>query len=152
MRLSLLEHLYEAAYMQRFREPDPTKWRCQILTQRSVVSASNTKTGSLMLNLATHPTVDGDVTEELEVDYVFVATGYRRDAHEEMLCEARELLASEEGRKGGRFAVGRDYRVQFDGERVEAGQCGVWLQGCNEVTHGVSSSPFSCCVGLCCDE
>lgn len=144
VRLSLLEHLYEAAYMQRLRQPDPSKWRCQILSQRSVVSAANTKSGAVSLQLGSYPSdLEVGTTEELEVDYVFVATGYRRDAHEEMLCDARELLAGEKGRNGGRFEVERNYRVCFDAERVDMGQCGVWLQGCNEVTHGVSFLPAS---------
>lgn len=139
VRLTLLEHLYEADYMQRLRQPDPSKWRCQILPQRTVLEASNTKSGGVSLRLG--PSQAGAVGQEeevLDVDYVFVATGYRRDAHEEMLSGARDLLADEKARKGGRVQVERDYRVCFDTERVETGQCGVWLQGCNEITHGVS--------------
>lgn len=35
------------------------------------------------------------------------------------------------------FPVGRDYKVQYAEGKVEEG-AGVWLQGCNEKTHGVS--------------
>ena len=75
--------------------------------------------------------------EELEVDYVFVATGYQRNAHEDMLGEVRDLVQSREGK----FEVERNYSVKFDGERVEKGRAGIWLQGCNEGTHGVSFAP-----------
>ncbi len=82
--------------------------------------------------------VNGSGEEELEVDYVFVATGYKRDAHVEMLAEVRDLLP-EELRKEEKFAVERNYRVIMDDEKVDKSQAGIWLQGCNEGTHGVSS-------------
>ena len=39
------------------------------------------------------------------------------------------------------FPVGRDYKVQYAEGKVEEG-AGVWLQGCNEKTHGVSFTFF----------
>jgi len=80
--------------------------------------------------------------EELEVDYVFTATGYVRNAHESMLSEIRNLLP-DELQKNGNFAVSRDYRVQLDGEKVDKRRAGVWLQGCNEGTHGLSDTLLS---------
>jgi len=68
---------------------------------------------------------------------VFVATGYVRNAHEEMLSEIRDLLPSSE-KKEGKFQVSRKYRVELDQGKVDVGKAGVWLQGCNEGTHGVS--------------
>jgi L-ornithine N5-oxygenase len=79
-----------------------------------------------------------DVEEELEVDYVFTATGYRRNAHEEMLSEIRDLLPDHLAKRG-KFPVGRNYRILYDEGKVDE-RAGIWLQGSNEATHGVSLS------------
>jgi L-ornithine N5-oxygenase len=41
-----------------------------------------------------------------------------------------------------RFPVRRDYKVDFDEQKLD-GNAGIWLQGCNEKTHGVSSILFT---------
>lgn len=76
--------------------------------------------------------------EVLDVDALMVATGYIRDAHEELLENVRSL------RPAGASAwnPGRDYRVSLDSAKVSA-QAGIWLQGCNEQTHGLSDSLLS---------
>lgn len=135
VRLELLEHLYQKQYMQRLESADESKWRYRIISNRTVLSASESANSSVLLRLG-----DADETksseEELEVDYVFTATGYVRNAHENMLSEVRTLLP-EELQKEGKFAVTRDYKVKLDEAKVEW-SAGVWLQGCNEGTHGVS--------------
>jgi len=138
VRLELLEHLYEKQYMQRLRNPDEKQWRCQILPNRVVTSAKQSADSSLLLNLGlpTGSQQEQDVEEQVEVDYLFTATGYRRNAHEDMLRGISELLP-EELAKEGKFPVARDYHVLWDEEKVDR-DAGVWLQGCNEVTHGVS--------------
>ena len=134
VRLSLLEHLYEKDYMQRLQNPDSSQWRCQIVKNRQVVTAEQARDGGVVLRLGN---VNGEKVEEsLEVDYVFVATGYVRNAHEELLEGVKGLLPSEEEK----FVVGRDYRVKFNQGKVD-GEAGIWLQGCNEGTHGVGH-PF----------
>jgi L-ornithine N5-oxygenase len=130
VRLSLLEHLYEKMYMQRLHNSDETKWRCRIIPHRTVISASQSSTSGVILRLG-ESNQNGRIEEDLEVDYVFTATGYMRNAHEDMLDQLSELLPQRE------FKVGRDYRVAFDGSKVDR-SAGVWLQGCNEGTHGVS--------------
>jgi len=142
VRLELLEHLYQKQYMQRLESSDESKWRCRILSNRTVLSASQIPNSAVLLRLGNpDETNRGDREEELEVDYVFTATGYVRNAHESMLSEVRNLLP--EGlQKEGKFAVARDYRVQLDGAKVDE-RAGVWLQGCNEGTHGVSVIPYS---------
>lgn len=79
--------------------------------------------------------------EVLDVDAVFVATGYRRDLHETLLGDARNLMP------GGALAdakweVRRDYSVRFEDKKVSE-DAGVWLQGCCERTHGVSISRYA---------
>ena len=142
VRLQLLEHLYEKLYMQRLHSSDEASWRCKIIPQRTVISASQSANSSVLLKLGAVGYGDSDQKlEELEVDYVFAATGYRRNAHEDMLAEVRDLLP-EKNRIENKFPVARDYRVCYDGEKVD-GEAGVWLQGCNEGTHGVSSRSLS---------
>jgi L-ornithine N5-oxygenase len=132
--------------MQRLESSDESKWRCRIIPHRTIISASQTSNSSVVLRLGDPEESKRENTgsEEMEVDYVFTATGYVRNVHEDMLSEVRHLLPTEV-QKEGKFKVRRDYSVILDGEKVDEG-AGVWLQGCNEGTHGVSSpstfSPF----------
>jgi L-ornithine N5-oxygenase len=143
VRLELLEHLYEKLYMQRLKNPDDTQWRCRIISNRTVVSAKQSSESGLILKLASpeEKRREGspDFEEDLEVDYVFTATGYRRNAHEEMLSELRGLLP-EDFVEQSNLPVGRNYRIQYNEQKVDESKAGVWLQGCNEGTHGVGSS------------
>ena len=125
VRLELLEHLYQKQYMQRLESSDESKWRCRILSNRTVLSASQVSNSGVLLRLGNpDETKRGDGEEELEVDYVFTATGYVRNAHESMLSEVRSLLP--EGlQKESKFAVARDYRVQLDGAKVDERAGGV---------------------------
>jgi L-ornithine N5-oxygenase len=72
------------------------------------------------------------------VDAVLVATGYVRDAHESMLEPVRSL------RPGihDSWEIQRNYKVELDPAKVSS-DAGIWLQGCNETTHGLSDSLLS---------
>ena len=144
VRLELLEYLYEKFYMQRLRNPDEEQWRCRILPNRAVISATQIVDSgvSLKLGLAENKQEQDDhvVEQDLEFDYVFTATGYRRNAHENMLSETRALLPTDLAEEA-KFSVGRNYRVQYDENRVDA-KAGIWLQGSNEATHGASQFEF----------
>jgi L-ornithine N5-oxygenase len=126
--------------MQRLRNSDETQWRCRILPNRVIISAKNSADSGVVLKLDLpenrRAEEDQHYEEDLEVDYVFTATGYRRNAHEDILSNIRELLPSGYAKEGN-FPVARDYRVQWDENKVDAREAGVWLQGCNEGTHGV---------------
>lgn len=126
--------------MQRLENADESSWRCRILSNKTVISASQSSKSGVLLRLGDPDQWKREQsgTEELEVDFVFTATGYVRNAHENMLSELRDLLP-EEMQKEGKFKVTRDYRVQLDETKVDE-DAGVWLQGCNEGTHGVSSA------------
>ena len=137
VRLELLEHLYEKLYMQRLQNPDEKQWKCRIIPNRTVLSASQGPDSTVTLKLgAPNPKEGQDEEDELEVDYVFTATGYLRNAHEDMLRDIRVLLpdalADEE-----KLPVARGYKVEYDDNKV-AKRAGIWLQGCNEGTHGVT--------------
>jgi L-ornithine N5-oxygenase len=125
--------------MQRIRnESSSTPPQAQILTNRIVTSASAGKDGLELVvkNSSSEKLADGKDGEEevMNVDYVFAATGYRRDAHVRMLEGCEELKPK--GEEGWRVA--RDYRVLLREGAVQRG-AGIWLQGCNEGTHGVST-------------
>lgn len=154
VRLELLEHLYDKLYVQRIKcEREGTAPRAAIIVNRRVVSATASPSNdSLRLKLVTEQGVEEE-EEELDVDYIFAATGYRRDAHINILegCEHLatgevEMVKSENGLVKGKWGVRRDYRVRMPEGSVQEG-AGIWLQGCNESTHGVSFSyyfrPFS---------
>ncbi|KAH7355096.1 L-lysine 6-monooxygenase (NADPH-requiring)-domain-containing protein [Rhexocercosporidium sp. MPI-PUGE-AT-0058] len=147
VRLTLLEHIYEQLYMQRLTTPSESQWRARIIPNRTVISATQASNSGVLLKLA--DTIEskrlrgGAGEEELEVDYVFTATGYVRNAHEGMLSEVRDLLPSGADGKGEvKWDVGRDYRIKFQEGAVDE-RAGVWLQGCNEKTHGLSDTLLS---------
>ncbi|RDW78295.1 hypothetical protein BP5796_06147 [Coleophoma crateriformis] len=142
VRLELLEHLYDTLYSQKVKNPDPSSWCLNIIPKRQVVSTA-TVDDKLLLKMKWVEggnVVNGD-DSELAVDAVFVATGYLRNAHEDILKQTRDLLP-EAQREGTKFTVSRDYKVLYDESKIEEG-AGVWLQGCNEKTHGLSDSLLS---------
>ncbi|KAL2072016.1 hypothetical protein VTL71DRAFT_11359 [Oculimacula yallundae] len=141
VRLGLLEHLYERFYMQRLKSEDERDWQVKLKTNRQVVRSKEVD-GKLLLSfgkVVDDAAVQAD--EDLLVDAVFVATGYERNAHEGMLIKTRDLL-SETARELKKFPVRRDYKIAFDENKVAA-NAGVWLQGCNESTHGLSDTLLS---------
>jgi L-ornithine N5-monooxygenase len=127
--------------MQRIQDPDSSRWRCKIFTNRKITAVIKSTDGSsLLLQLAPTCEIGGDKAEEPVCEHVFVATGNTRNAYQDILKGTRPLLL--EGRHGEAFPVGRDYGVMFNGEKVE-GAAGMWLQGCKESTHGVSGYLFA---------
>lgn len=76
--------------------------------------------------------------ETLDVDLVVVASGYKRDTHEELLQSLNHLKSN----GGTAWKVNRDYSIEFK-EKSIADDVGIWLQGCNESTHGVSDTLLS---------
>lgn len=134
VRLGLLERLYETLYHQRLEDEDEEHWPHRILPQTSVVDAQATHDGVALMTRC----VENKREERMEVDAVIVAAGYGRDMHEWMLQSARGLMPGGDA-DGQRWTVGRDYGVIFEKNSLEK-DCGVWLSGCNESTHGVSSS------------
>ena len=78
---------------------------------------------------------------QLEVDAVFVATGYTRNAHEEILGPLRELAPSKTA-SSGQWTVQRNYKVKMDDTKF-AKDHGIWLKGCTEDTHGLADSLLS---------
>ncbi len=167
VRLELIEHLFEVMYHQkRTLGPDEKKWPHRILAGREIMSAEDSGE-RLRLKVALLPSsaaADGPLEEEdMDVDLVICATGYKRTAHIDMLKDTWHLLPEVSADETGPLRkdrwlvdapaktqelstrvieVGRDYGVRFSSGVVAPGS-GIWLQGCCEATHGVSgfSSP-----------
>lgn len=139
VRIDLLEHLYEKLYFQQMKNPNQKDWQFKIQGNRQVVQSREDGNGKLVLKLAKLADDGSNEVggEEIAFDAVFVATGYIRNTHEDMLKQTRGLLPAEFQAEGTRMPVQRDYSVAFDEKKVAA-NAGVWLQGCNEGTHGVS--------------
>ena len=144
VRIGLLEHIYGMLYTQRIKNPDSSQWQHQIYNYTAVVKTESIPDG-IRLHLKDAQKYSQSV---LDVDAVIVAVGYKRDIHETMLAPCRSLMPTS-AREQGKCRVMRDYRVELAGGSV-GNQSGVWLQGCNEDTHGVwKKSPF---IGSCADS
>ncbi|KAK3998253.1 L-lysine 6-monooxygenase (NADPH-requiring)-domain-containing protein [Cladorrhinum sp. PSN332] len=171
VRLQLIEQLYETMYHQkRLLGVDEKKWPHRILAGRELIKVDE-KADKLRIKVAlvpVHGVTDGPLLEEedLDVDLVVCATGYRRNAHVEILKGAYNLLPEFDASQEQQLAfprkdrwvveaankaqvsstrvieVGRNYRVRFANGAVAHGS-GVWLQGCCEGTHGLSDTLLS---------
>lgn len=148
VRINLLERIYETLYTQRIRygnSPEAEEnWPHRILPHRTVIDVTESpvvKEGIRLHVRDQSPLYLSDVPnameqeEVLDVDAVFVATGYQRDFHETLLRDARHLMPGGDLRDA-KWQVGRDYKVLFEDKKVSP-DAGVWLQGCCESSHGV---------------
>lgn len=139
VRLELIEEIYNGMYMQRIKNPDDTQWQHRILPERRVsrVESQGPSRVRVHLNSAKNG-VAGEPQEALDVDALMVATGYSRNAHEELLGSVQRLRPAGQTE----WTAARDYKVDLDATKVSP-QAGIWLQGCNEKTHGLSDSLLS---------
>lgn len=144
VRLELLEHLYEKLYMQRLSYDSEDQWPQRILPYRTITNV-NTDTAKgqrpVTLRMRNNSGTHGTVEESLNVDLVVVATGYTRNFHEELLASTRQLMPGG-GHEGEKWEVARNYRVKFASGAVSP-DAGVWLQGCNQETHGLADTLLS---------
>lgn len=142
VRLELIEAIYNEMYIQRVKNPDETQWQHRILPESQITKVERHSPSSrlrLHINSAkAKNAADGETREILEVDALMVATGYSRNAHEAMLAAAQHLRPQGQTE----WKTTRDYRVEFDPAKVSP-HAGIWLQGCNEKTHGLSDSLLS---------
>ena len=140
VRLELLEAIYSDLYVQRLRYSREDQWQHRILNHSTVVEWRDLPNDRVALRVCSNGDDDksknGKALEYIvEADVVITATGYRRDAHEDLLVPTRYLLPN----PNHQFEIGRDYKVKFR-EGAVSDNAGVWLQGCNENTHGVSKA------------
>lgn len=148
VRMELLEQIYEEMYMQQMQHPSEEDRPLRIMNHRELkgmrdVTVDGKAAVELQIqnNSNAYSAHKSDSNETWTVDLVIVASGYRRDAHLEMLRNVRNLMpGGDEADKT--FSVRRDYGVEFAQGAVQK-DAGVWLQGCNEATHGLSDSLLS---------
>ena len=139
VRLELIEEIYNTMYLQRVQNPDETQWQHRILPERNIGRIEHHNPSKRMrvhVKSAKDESTQGK--EVLEVDALMVATGYLRDAHEQLLEQVRGLRPAGQAS----WNPSRDYRVSLDANKVSP-HAGIWLQGCNEKTHGLSDSLLS---------
>lgn len=146
VRLELLEQIYHDLYMQRVKAPNEDAWQHRILPSRIVSKVSlDDDSDQLKLHLQGPVLTEAPNSQQkedlLKVDFLIVATGYQRNAHEGMLKQAEHLRPDKPG-LADRWSVGRDYRLVLDESKISR-EAGLWLQGCNESTHGLSDSLLS---------
>ncbi|KAF3924684.1 hypothetical protein AA313_de0206040 [Arthrobotrys entomopaga] len=139
VRLELIERIYHDLYVQRLRDPSGSSWRLKIQNHTEIIGFNDSTSEKQVSLQMSHRENGVDTIENNEFDLVIVATGYARDMHKELLAPTQVLL---DDPSVERFPVGRDYRVQF-GEGKVGSDAGIYLQGCNEMTHGLSDTLLS---------
>lgn len=151
MRIELLEEIYNELYAYRLQHDSEEDWPHRILNYREVQGMRDVEVdGKPAVELqvqnntslySAHNHKQQSSTETLTVDLVVVASGYVRNAYEDMLKGVRELMPGGDA-TGKNWTVARNYAVDFERGAV-ASDAGVWLQGCNEKTHGLSDTLLS---------
>ena len=134
VRPELLDRLYEKLYHQRLQTSNPSQWRFQIQASRELSAITEMEDGKMSLGLVTTNSRDRREIVESNFDLVFVATGYTRTAHETILQPIQHLL------QDSFSSVERDYKLILKEGALDS-NCGIWLQGCCEASHGVSCTP-----------
>ncbi|KKK17851.1 hypothetical protein P175DRAFT_0463389 [Aspergillus ochraceoroseus IBT 24754] len=143
VRLELIEEIFNDMYLQRVKNPDETQWQHRILPGRKITRIEHHGPKSRMrVHVKAvkegNDSIVGDGKEVLEVDALMVATGYFRNAHEQLLSQVQHLRPAGQDR----WTPTRTYQVEMDRSKVSS-EAGIWLQGCNEQTHGLSDSLLS---------
>ena len=169
VQAGLLQNIYDTLYMQRLGQGgnDERKWQHRILSRRRVVGAEagmegvtldvrDESCGGGAGNAEDDEQMEGAAetmrAETLHFDAVIVAAGYSRDMHQTILAPLLPLLPSpplqphtsnsSHSEHSNAFAVCRDYSIPFSASKVSP-TAGVWLQGCNESSHGLSDTLLS---------
>jgi L-ornithine N5-oxygenase len=126
--------------MQRVHHSREEDWQHRIENNSTIVGVDGNSPSTVRLQVARKVVGSygekGTETELQEYDAVIVATGYTRNIHEDILAPARSLMAGGD-KPENKWTVSRDYKVNFE-EGMVSDDAGVYLQGCNEESHGVS--------------
>lgn len=142
VRMELIDKIYNDMYMQKLKSRNEKDWQQRILPRREIVQidSQSATDGRLTLHLRSVTQKQQEDKEEvpeiLNIDALILATGYTRNAHERILAQCEHLSQS------AGWKVNRDYSLALDRDKVQSG-VGIWLQGCNESTHGISDSLLS---------
>ncbi|KAK9369468.1 L-lysine 6-monooxygenase (NADPH-requiring)-domain-containing protein [Lipomyces kononenkoae] len=132
VRSDLLETLYATVYAQQL---PGHQTRLRIKNSKSVVEAKVVAQQSCeKVKLKLVDRYDPGCIETEYYDFVVAATGYDNSVIVcELLSELKPYLPANE------VVVDRGYRAKLD-ENIEAR---LWVQGCNEMTHGLSDTLLS---------
>lgn len=148
VRLELLEKIYDEMYGYQLKYSREQDWPHRILKFRSITGTRDVKVDGkdaielqIQNNSGQFRANEVSRQETVTADLVVVATGYQRNAHEDMLCSLQDLMPAGAAH-GKKWTVGRDYGVEFAPGTVSP-DAGIWLQGCNEKTHGLSDTLLS---------
>jgi L-ornithine N5-oxygenase len=136
VRLELIERIYETLYLQRLTCDSEEQWPHRMLTNAAITTVSSRSPDTVFLGFDWTPAAEFTASrrEAFDYDLVVLATGYTHHGHEDMLRPVA-IQAKQEQKK---WAISEDYRLKIGGLNVSK-DAGIWLQGCNEETHGVSS-------------
>jgi L-ornithine N5-oxygenase len=144
--MELIEQIYHDMYMQKVKSKDQDDWQRVILPQREIVHIDQTAPND---RLAVHIRSIRNQTNAIEekvlhLDALIVATGYTRSTHEELCAPIEHLNPSHAGTgpETSSWKVNRDYSLALDRDKISSGT-NIWLQGCNESTHGIGDSLLS---------
>jgi L-ornithine N5-oxygenase len=138
VRPELLEKIYHDLYQQRILEPDVTKRKSRLHPSSEIVEVVDIPQNKRINVILKHTSGTTSSRSTLNLDLLIYATGYTRDTHDTLLADCQILNAS----SSGAWEVRRDYSVKLDGG-FAAEELGIYLQGCNEQTHGLSDSLIS---------
>ncbi|SMR46962.1 unnamed protein product [Zymoseptoria tritici ST99CH_3D1] len=148
VRIELLEEIYNEMYAYQLKYRSETEWPHRILNHREVTGVRDVELDGrpaveleIKNNSGSYVSAKTNNTEKITVDLVVVASGYIRNSHEEMLHDLRDRMPGGDS-KDKPWSVGRDYAVDFE-EGAVAPDAGIFLQGCNEKTHGLSDTLLS---------
>lgn len=148
VRIELLEEIYNEMYAYQLKYRSEAEWPNRILNHRELTGVRDVEVdGKPAVELqvqnksGSYSSSQTNTTEKITVDLVVVASGYVRNAHEEMLHDLRDRMPGGDS-KDKSWSVGRDYAVNFEQGAVQP-DAGVFLQGCNEKTHGLSDTLLS---------
>ncbi|WP_432973696.1 lysine N(6)-hydroxylase/L-ornithine N(5)-oxygenase family protein [Dactylosporangium sp. CA-233914] len=126
--LDLIEELYRRSYQEKVHGVERLRW----FNLSQITDIEETADGT---RVAVHSLSTGETTT-LDADVVVYATGYRPADPTRLVHDADRFCLRD---PQGRLRVARDYRV----ETTTAMECGIYLQGGTEHTHGLTSSLLS---------
>ncbi|KAI9803027.1 MAG: hypothetical protein M1825_002262 [Sarcosagium campestre] len=124
VRLELLEHIYSDLYTQRLVHGNVKNWQHRILSNTLVINVEDLNDQhKLRLHFQHLPGSQRNdcphAQDTLDVDAVFVATGYTRDAHKDMLRAVQHLKpGSSSSNPEAGWTVRRDYRLDLDEDKL----------------------------------
>ncbi|EED21788.1 L-ornithine N5-oxygenase SidA [Talaromyces stipitatus ATCC 10500] len=143
VREELIGQIYHDMYMQKVKSRNPDDWRRIILPQREIIQVDQEAAdGRLAVHIRPVQKQDHNTAEKkvLHLDALIIATGYTRNTHEKLCAPLEDLKPSHAESNG--WKVNRDYSLVLDRDKVSL-DTNIWLQGCNESTHGLSDSLLS---------